>query len=224
MSLILNIKERDLTKKFPKPHKIESQVESLRGVFYGKNDESTSISIPYADFKKVWKEAGGSSLVVLKGIGEDKEVIIHDIDFDPVTDRVRHVDFYVIERGKMMEADVLLEFVGEAPAVKELGGVLTKTLREVKIEVLPKDLLKQIEVDISILKDFESRILVSDLVLPGSAKILGDSEEVVALVTEAKEEVEEEVVVDVADVEIEKKGKMEEGTETDVETETEDKK
>ncbi len=210
MSLILNITKRDLTKKFPKPDKIESQVESLRGIFYGKNDETTPISIPYADFKKVWKEAGGSSLIILKGIGEDKEVIIQEIDFDPVTDRVRHVDFYVIERGKVMEADVLLEFIGEAPAVKELGGVLMKTLRELKIEVLPKDLPKKIEVDVSSLKDFESRILVSDLALPESAKILGDLDEVVALVAEAKEEVEEKVVSDIADIEIEKKGKTEE--------------
>ena len=224
MSLILNITKRDLTKKFPKADKIESQVELLRGVFYGKKEENTPISIPYADFKKVWKEAGGSSLVVLKGVGEDKEVIIQEIDFDPVTDRVRHVDFYVIERGKVMEADVVLEFIGEAPAVKELGGVLMKTLREIKIEVLPKDLVKKIEVDVSTLKDFESRILASDLILPESAKILGDSEEVVALVAEAKEEVEEEVVADVADVEIEKKGKAEEGAEANSETKAEEKK
>ena len=224
MSLILNIKERDLTKKFPKPHKIESQMESLRGVFYGKNDESTPISIPYADFKKVWKEAGGSSLINLKGIGVDKEVIIQDIDFNPITDRLRHVDFYVIERGKVMEADVLLEFVGEAPAIKELSGVLVKTLRELKIEVLPRDLPKKIEVDVSALKDFESRILVSDLILPDSAKILVDSEEVVALVVEAKEEIEEEVTSDVADVEVEKESEAGEETETSAEEEAETKK
>ena len=224
MSLILNIKERDLTKKFPKPHKIESQMESLRGVFYGKNDESTPISIPYADFKKVWKEAGGSSLITLKGIGVDKEVIIQDIDFNPITDRLRHVDFYVIERGKVMEADVLLEFVGEAPAIKELSGVLVKTLRELKIEVLPRDLPKKIEVDVSALKDFESRILVSDLILPDSAKILVDSEEVVALVVEAKEEIEEEVTSDVADVEVEKESEAGEETETSAEEEAETKK
>ena len=219
MSLILNITKRDLTKKFPKPDKIESQVESLRGIFYGKNEETTPISIPYADFKKVWKEAGGSSLIILKGIGEDKEVIIQEIDFDPVTDYVRHVDFYVIERGKAMEADVVLEFIGEAPAVKELGGVLMKTLRELKIEVLPKDLPKKLEVNVSVLKDFESKILVTD-----SAKILGDSDEVVALVTEAKEEEEEEIVTpDIADVEIEKKGKAEDGAEADTETKTEEK-
>ncbi len=211
MSLILNVKERDLTKKFPKPHKVESQTELLRGVFYGKKEKTVPISIPYVAFKKVWKEGGSSSLIVLKGIGEDKEVVIQDMDFDPVSERVRHVDFYVIERGKVMEADVTLEFVGNAPAVKELGGTLVKTMRELKIEVLPRDLPKSIEVDISVLKDFESRILVKDLVIPDSATILGDSEEVIALVTKMEEEIEEEVVTpDLTDVEIEQKGKKEE--------------
>jgi len=221
MSLILNIEKRDTAIKFPEPNKIESQTKFLRGIFYGKNEKSTPISIPYAEFKKVWKESGGSSLIVLKGIGEDKEAVIQDIDFDSVSDRIRHVDFYVIERGKVMEVDIPLEFIGEAPAVKELSGVLVKTLYELKIEVLPKDLPKKIEVDISVLADFESKILVKDLKLPDSAKILGDLEEVVALVAEAKEEEVEEVATpDLADVEIEKKGKTPEESSEEGSSET----
>lgn len=212
MQLVLNISKRNPAEKFPQPHKIENQTELLRGVFYGKKEKSTPISIPYAGFKKVWKEAGGSSLIVLKGVGDDKEAIIQNIDFDPVTNCLRHIDFYVIERGKVIEAEILLEFIGVAPAVKELGGILVKTLRELKIEVLPKDLPKHIEVDVSVLKDFEDRILLKDLILPSSAKLLEDPEEVVALVAPAEEEIEEETVEvpDIADVEIEKKGKAEE--------------
>jgi len=213
MSLVLNIKERDLTKKFPKPNKVESQTELLRGVFYGKKEKTTPISIPYIAFKKVWKKAGGSSLITLKGVGEEKEAVIQDIDFDPISEIVRHVDFYVIERGKLMEADVILEFIGESSAVKELGGTLVKTLHELSIEVLPKDLPKKIEVDISVLKDFESRIFAKDLIIPTSATLLDDPEEVVALVTKMEEELDEKVVsdiADIADIEIEKKGKKEE--------------
>jgi large subunit ribosomal protein L25 len=217
MSLILNVEKRDLTKKFPKAHRVESKTESLRGVFYGKKEVSTPISISYIEFKKVWKEAGNSSLIVLKGVGEDKEVVIQDMDIDPVFGRVRHVDFYVIERGKVMEADVLLEFIGESPAVKELGGILVKALRELKIEVMPKDLPKNIEVDVSILKTLDSKIFVKDLILPDSAKALDDTNEVVALITEAEEEEVEEVTEapDLADIEIEQKGKKEEEQESE---------
>ncbi|MCK4918716.1 MAG: 50S ribosomal protein L25 [Candidatus Pacebacteria bacterium] len=212
MSLILNIEKRDLKNKFPAANKVESLTESIKGVFYNKKEESTPITIPYADFKKVRKEAGGSSLITLKGIGEDKEVIIQDIDFDPITDNPRHVDFYVIERGKAMEAEIPLEFIGVSPAIKELGGMLVKASYELKIEVLPKDLPKMIEVDISLLLDFDSQILAKDLKLPESAKIIGDENEVIAIITEPKE-MEEEVIPeagDIAEVEIEKKGKPEE--------------
>ncbi|MBU1046850.1 50S ribosomal protein L25 [Patescibacteria group bacterium] len=210
MPLILNIEKRDLTKKFPEPNKVDSLTESIRGVFYGKKEENTPITIPYSEFKKVWREAGGSSLITLKGVGEDKEAVIQDMDFDPMTDNPRHVDFYVIERGKLMEAEIPLEFVGVSPAIKELGGLLVKTLHELRIEVLPKDLPKFIEVDISSLINFESQILAKDLKLPESAKIVGDEDEVVAIVTAPSEEPEDEVVVDVDKVEIEKKGKKEE--------------
>ena len=212
MSLILNVKKRDLTKKFPKANKVESKTELLRGVFYGKKEVSTPISISYVEFKRVWKEAGNSSLIVLKGIGEDKEVVIQDIDIDPVSGRVRHVDFYVIERGKVMEADILLEFIGESPAMKELGGTLVKVLHELKIEVLPGDLPKDIKVDLSLLKTLESKIFIKDLILPSSAKALDDVDEVVALIAVAEEEAEAEVsgAPDLADIEIEKKGKKEE--------------
>ncbi len=212
MSLILNIKKRDLIKKFPKPNKVESLTEAIKGVFYGKKEENTPITIPYADFKKVWKEAGGSSLITLKGIGEDKEAVIQAMDFHPITDDPCHVDFYVIERGKVMEVDVPLEFIGISPAMKELSGVLVKAQYELKIEVLPKDLPKSIEVDISVLIDFDSQILAKDLKLPESATIVGDENEVIAIVTASVEE-EEEVpeTEDISEIEIEQKGKGEEG-------------
>lgn len=210
MSLILNIEKRDLSKKFPKPNKVDSLKESIRGVFYGKKEENTPITIPYAEFKRVWKEAGGSSLITLRGVGEDKEAVIQAMDFHPLTDNPRHVDFYIIERGKVMEVEVPLDFIGISPAMKELGGMLVKALHQLKIEVLPKDLPKSIEVDISNLVDFDSQILAKDLKLPESAKIVGDEEEVVAIVTAPTEEEEKETKEDVLEVEIEKKGKKEE--------------
>ena len=111
-----------------------------------------------------------------------------------------------------MEADILLEFIGESPAMKELGGTLVKVLHELKIEVLPGDLPKDIKVDLSLLKTLESKIFIKDLILPSSAKAIDDVDEVVALIAVAEEEAEAEVsgAPDLADIEIEKKGKKEE--------------
>ena len=182
----------------------------MPAVFYGPKEESTPIAIDADTFKKLWKEAGESTVIELKGDGIEKEVLIHDVDVHPVTGEPRHADFYVMEKGKKVTVKVPLEFVGVSPAVKELGGILVKVLHEVEIEVLPKDLPQNIEVDIEALKDFESNILAKDISIPESAELITNEDDTIALVNEAKEEVEEEEAATIEDIEVEQKGKKEE--------------
>lgn len=164
---------------------------NIPAVFYGPKEASTPISVVEGEFMKAWREAGESTIVTLTGLGEDHDSLIHDVELDPVTDKVRHIDFYIVEKGKKVQVSVPLEFVGEAAAVKTLGGILIKVLHELEIEALPKDLPHAIEVDITPLADFEAQIKVSDLKFPAGITAITDAEEVVALVQEAKEEVEE---------------------------------
>lgn len=186
---------------------------SIPAVFYGPKAPSTSISVKGPEFLKVWRQAGESSIVTLTGLGgEDQDALIHDVVRDPVTEQVRHIDFYVIEKGKKVQVAVPLEFTGESAAVKTLGGNLIKVVHDLEIEALPKDLPHAIEVDISVLVDFDSQIKVKDIKLPTGVTAILDEDEVVALVAAAKEEVEEApAVIDMAAIEIsEKKGKKEE--------------
>ena len=164
------------------------------------------------------KEAGESTVVVLSGIGNTKEALIHDVDVDPITGEPRHADFYIIEKGKAVVVRVPLEFEGSAPAIKELGGTLVKTLHEIEIEALPANLPHNIVVDISSLIDFDSQILAQDIKLPDGVTLVTALTEVVALASEAKEEeeeTEETATPDLESIEVEKKGKEEaEGGET----------
>ncbi len=199
---------------------VEKRTESLAAtrlagkvpaVFYGPKAPTTSIAINEGDFLRVWKQAGESSIITLNGVDEEHDALIHDIDRDPVTGTIRHADFYVIEKGKKVKVGIPLEFVGVSPAVKDLGGALIKVLHEVEIEALPKDLPHSISVDISSLTTFESQIKAGDIVLPAGVTLLLEAEEVVALTAAPKEEVEEVVPVDVANIELsEKKGKKDE--------------
>jgi len=184
----------------------------IPAVFYGKKEESTAVSVNFVDFTKVWKKAGESSVVVLKqDSGEELEALIHYVDLNPVTDAPRHADFYVFEKGHKIEVDVPLEFIGIAPAVKDLGGILVKVLRELKIEAVPKDLPYEITVDVSSLSTFDSQILAKDIVLPAGVSLVEAPEEVVVLVSQAKEDVEEESApIDLSAIEVEKKGKKDE--------------
>ncbi len=76
---------------------------SIPAVFYGPKEESTAIAIDARKLEHVWKEAGETTIVTLKGLGEDKDTLIHDAQFHPVTGKLPHADFYVLEKGKKIK-------------------------------------------------------------------------------------------------------------------------
>jgi large subunit ribosomal protein L25 len=146
----------------------------------------------------------------LTGLGAAKDALINDVEFDPVSGAPLHADFYAIEKGQTVTVSVPLEFDGVSPAVKDLGGILTKVMHELEIECEPKDLPHAVHVDISKLTDLDSQILVSDLNLPKSAKISAAPEEVVAMISVAVDEPIEAAPVDISAIEIsEERGKKE---------------
>ncbi len=174
-----------------------SQVSKLRrneqvpAVIYGPQHETTHIGVARADFDHVYKAAGSSSLVDLTiGDGKPVKVLIHEIQRDPVSGVVQHVDFYQVDMQKKTTAEVELQFVGEAKAVKELGGVLLKNLKTVSIECLPEHLIQHIDVDISGLNTFDDIIRVQDLPVPEGVTITDQASVVVAGVQKPRTEAE----------------------------------
>jgi len=112
-----------------------------------------------------------------------------------------------------------LEFIGESPAVKNYGGILNKSMLEIEIEALPKDLPHNIPVDISQIKELDQSIYVKDLSIPKNVKILVDPETVIATVSLPKEEAPSEPIdISAVKVETEEK-KLERSKEKEAETE-----
>jgi len=187
----------------------------LPAVVYGSKEASTPIVLKKLAFEAALKEAGESSVISLIGVGETKNVIIHDIARHPVSGAVLHVDLYAIEKGQTISVSVPILYTGVSNAVKELGCILVKVLHEVEIEAQPQDLPRGITVDVSMLATVGSKIHVRDLVLPHGVTINTDNtepEEVVVMASLPQEE-KEEVVVDMSKIEVEKKGKKEEPVE-----------
>jgi large subunit ribosomal protein L25 len=179
-------------------------------VVYGARVENTSISVPSITFKKVFKEAGESTAITLDLDGVKLDVLIHDVQVDPVHGFPIHVDFLAIDMNKPIEVAIPLEFVGIAPAEKNGLGTLVKVIHEVEIKALPKNLPHTIAVDVSVLETLENQIHAKDIILPVGVEMLTDANEVVALVTVVKEEKVEEAPIDLSAIEVEKKGKKEE--------------
>lgn len=209
MTITLKAEDRNLFGKALKGPKAAGQ---LPVVIYGPKEAPQNFFVETKEFKKVFRDAGESSIVTLATPAGEKDTLIKEVAMHPVSGEPVHVDFYVIEKGKKVEVAVPLVFVGEAPAVKNLNGTLVKVLHELEIEAMPKDLPHEIEVDISSLVDFDSRILVKDLNIPKGVEVKVDSEETVALAGQAGEEVLETTEpVDLSAIELtEKKGKKDE--------------
>jgi large subunit ribosomal protein L25 len=183
--------------------------ELIPAVYYSAGKDAVSIAVPLKEFIKVYKEAGESSAVTLTIGGEKISTLIHSIQRDPMKNHPVHVDFLVIDMNKEIEVPVQLEFTGLAEAEKLGIGTLVKVLYEVQVKGLPKDMPHTLEVDVTNLATLEDQIHVSDIKLPHGVTVVTPGEEVVALVAAFKEEKEEEVVVDLSAIEVEKKGKKE---------------
>lgn len=186
--LILIAKTRNL---FGKKNKYLRRQNKVPAVIYGHGLKSQSIEIDNLLFKKIYESAGESTLVDLK-VNDQKpvKVLIQEVQLDPLTEQYLHVDFHQVKMTEKMAAEVPLKFIGEAPIVKEQGGILVKNLDKIKIECLPNDLIHEVAVDISGLKNFEDTIHVQDLNIPKGIDVLDKPEETVVLVEKPRTEEE----------------------------------
>lgn len=179
----------------------------IPAVFYGGKQKAVSVALGTKEFEKVFKKAGENTVVVLQNTDGDVETLVQSVDRHPVSGAVLHVDFYAFEKGQKLKVKVPIEFTGIAPAVKDLGGVLVKVLREFEIEAMPKDIPQKIEVDVSPLASFESVIMAKQIALPEGVILITNPDEVVISVYEPKEEVVEVAPIDLSAIEVAKKGK-----------------
>lgn len=190
---------------------------NIPGILYGHGIDPQNVEVDSRKFQKLFKGAGYTTMLTLsiEG-GEDHPVFIRDVQIHPLKSTITHIDFYKVRMDEKITAKVPLKFVGEAPAVKLLSGVLVRNMDELEVEALPKDLPHDIEVDIASLVDFENALHVKDIKLPEGVVTHKDQEEVIALVQPPRSEAElealsEEVKEDVENVEGVKKEEPAEG-------------
>ena len=159
----------------------------LPAVVYGMGAPAASVVLNYDEFAKLYDEAGEASLVdLLLGDKADGKVLIQDIQYDPVSDRIIHVDLRRIDMDKAMTASVELRFVGEAPVIKEQGGTLMRNIVSVEVKCLPKDLVSHIDVDLTMLKTFDDVIKIKNLIVPAGITITNPhAEDLIAKATAA---------------------------------------
>ncbi|MBI1932724.1 MAG: 50S ribosomal protein L25 [Ignavibacteriales bacterium] len=161
---------------------------NVPGILYSKGSEPVNIFVEELSLKPV-VYTSEVHLVNLK-IEDQESVrsILKDIQFDPLTDRIVHVDFQAVTLGKAIQLQLPISFIGSAVGVKE-GGKLQQNLHKLDIQCLPKDIPQHLEVDITNLHIGNS-ILVGDLSFE-NIEILSAADTVVVSVTTIKETTDE---------------------------------
>ena len=186
------------------------------GVLYSNEMEPIIFSIPELALKPVVYTTEMHLVNIKIGDNEEVKSILKDVQFDPLTDKIIHVDFQAIKAGQEIQVQVPIMVVGQAIGVKN-GGRITQSLHKVDVECLPKNIPTHLEVDISGL-DIGDSILIRDLNAENIKILNAEDASVIAVTTSRAEEVEEtdellEEETDSAEPEVIGKGKSEEESE-----------
>ncbi len=176
-----------------------SEVRSSKmvpAIVYGRHQEPISIKIDNSDFLRTFRKSGESHIINLKTGEKNIEVLVHQVQREPVTWEFLHIDFFAITRWEKVHTKIPLNFIWISQAVKE-WAVLNEQIKEIDVKVLPKNLVDAIDVDISILKEIWDTIRLSDLNIDSSKfEVLTADDVVISASKPAKIEIEEVTVVE----------------------------
>ncbi len=172
---------------------------------FGHDVKSVALQCDTTQLQRVLLQAGKTRLISLKLDKAEKprNVVVREVQREPITDELFHVDFYQVRMAEKIKADVPIVLVGEAPALKLKENMLLQELNNLAIECLPDQIPPSIELDVSYLTEAGQAIQVTDIILGEGVAILNDAEQMVVKISsrpvEKVEEVEEAVAEEVVE-------------------------
>jgi large subunit ribosomal protein L25 len=169
-------------------------------VVYGGREKAQPLQLSRRDLTAVLSHASGENILVeleIAGEGNTRMAMVQEVQHSPVGGEVLHVDFHAVSMDEKIEADIPIESTGTANGVKNFGGLLEQSLRELTVECLPRDLPDRITVDVSDLNIGDS-IHVRDIKLPEGVAVKVHTELTVFSVLEPTVEEEPVAAVEAA--------------------------
>ena len=189
--------------------------EMIPAVVYGGGKEPISIQLPRKTLIDLFKSGGSENrifLLKLADTGQSRHAMIRDMQINPITRKVEHVDFMRIDMAKRIRVRVHVTLEGVAYGVRTEAGLLDFVTREVEVECLPTAIPQEIKVDVTEVR-VGQHLEVKDLKLPAGVKLIEDEDRVIVSVAHAKVEAEAAAAgteAAVAEPEVIAKGKKEE--------------
>jgi large subunit ribosomal protein L25 len=188
----------------------------IPGVLYGHGETPVAVSVGAREFDVALRgHKGGNAIVSLSLSGSDFTALVRDVQYDPITHQILHLDFQHISLTESIEVSVPIHLTGIAVGVKDSGGILEPITRELEIRCLPTAIPAAIDVDVAALNIGDS-IHVRDLTLTGF-EVLTDPDTTIATVVPPsvveEKPAEEAAVEGAAEPEVIAKGKKDEDAE-----------
>lgn len=151
---------------------------------YGAGREPQALQVDSLVLRRVLTHIGHNRPVevMTEGTSDRSLAFVREIQFHPLTLDVLHVDFFRVDASVTTTIEVPLELTGDSPAT-HLGGSLIQNLHAVTVEARPLDVPGSIEVDVSVLDDFDKVVRVSDLTALEGVTVLTDGDLMIAHVT-----------------------------------------
>jgi len=121
----------------------------IPGVVYGPEIDPISVSVEEREFRAAMKDVTRSSILNLKLNGKETKAVLRDIQRDPVTNRVLHLDFHAISMNRPINVSIPIHFTGTPIGVKVDGGIMQTTMRELEISCLPANIPDDLTIDVA---------------------------------------------------------------------------
>ena len=153
----------------------------IPGVVYGPETEPISVTVDERAFRSAMRHATKSSILNLNLDGKETKAVMRELQRDPVSNRVLHVDFHAISMNKPIHVAIPIHFVGTPIGVKVDGGIMQTTMREIEISCLPTAIPEHLQIDVSELHIGDS-IHVKNIQVPG-ATILADQQRTIVVIS-----------------------------------------
>jgi len=170
----------------------------IPGVIYGHGREPQALAIDNRELEKLLSKISAESTVIeLTLDGKSAQTLIREIQRHPFKRQILHVDFQELVAGEKIIVRLPIVLTGVPDGVRQDGGVLDQTLRELEVEVDPANIPNHIEIDVTPLKIGEG-IHVRDVKLPEGVEVVTELDSSVCVVSAPRAVVEETVATDEA--------------------------
>jgi large subunit ribosomal protein L25 len=159
---------------------------------YGADIQPSNLQVDGRMLNRLLPQVGTNIPISIELEDQDMENIcfVREVQRHPVSDEVIHVDFLRVDVTKTVSAEVPLNLTGTSLAVTQMAGTLLQNIQSLSIEALPMDMPAEVLVDISVLIDFDTTLLVGDVEVPGNVTVLNDPEDTIVRVAPPRLEVE----------------------------------